>query len=380
MLHLKPDQGLHLVLGSPAKEALGAFAAEDGAANVWSSAAYKRGDVLLSVLDSRPRVLLCLETARRSSSTSGGVIDVEDVWPLPRLIPVAAVEARLGHRLPAAPGPVPATLSQPLLDALEAELADPTPFISREGARCLTTSRARASGLQMVVLQRSAGFCYCCARGHLQLFGGKGLAALEVHHLRPLAGVEAEVETSPDELVAVCGACHNVLHSSIEPNVQDLRFEWRPGCPECRAKRAQPILWGSPAELPADDVVAAGCLVPERPAQWQCAECSYRWRDEDEPNDDEEGGEARQMLRDSWPVPREDGAVMGFGSDRFLLALQVQEAAMYAADFWTAEGGEFVEEVCPPGSMKDLCVALERALPAALLEEGKDPDAWRGPF
>ena len=204
------------------------------------------------------------------------------------------------------------------------------------------------------------------------------MASLEVHHLRPLGEAdETEVETEPAELVAVCGACHNLLHSSTQPSVQDLRYEWRPACPECDRKRAQPILWGMPDGPPPEDVVIAGCLVSERPEQWACADCGHRWRDEDEPKEDEEGYDARHVLRAIWPAPRDTMIVSNFGSDHLHLALRRHDNGLYEADFRTAQGGGVVEQICAAGTMKDLCAALERALPSVLLEEGKDEDAWR---
>lgn len=68
--------------------------------------------------------------------------------------------------------------------------------------------------------------------------------------------------------------------------------------------------------------------------------------------------------------------VSNFGSDRLHVFLEQDADGYCESALWTAEGGEYVEELCPRGTMKDLCIALERRLPLVLAEEGLDPESW----
>jgi len=89
-------QRLHLIAGSPWWYALGEFMAGLGDGKYWSAPErYSRGDLLLSVLDTSPPVLLCLE--RATSKQSGRTINVEGDWvDFPRLVPVQVIEQRAG--------------------------------------------------------------------------------------------------------------------------------------------------------------------------------------------------------------------------------------------------------------------------------------------
>lgn len=294
VLELHRGQRLHLVLGSPPKEALGAFREGDVDRALWEAAAYRKDDLLLTVLDCRPRLLLCLERAAAANSRpSSSRIEVAATWSPPRLLSVPCVQARLGQRLPSAPGPVPDHLAGPLLDAVAKESLNPTPLRVKEGWRCDSTARARSSGLQVAVLGDSRGFCSGCERDFGSLFGGQGYAALEVHHLDALStSADQPVTTATGRLVAVCGACHNLLHARRTRNLQEIRYEWRPLCPECHARLAQHLVFGLPGEPPPfDDVVFGGCIVPGRSMEWQCGNgaCRYQWSSLDEPTEGDLG-------------------------------------------------------------------------------------------
>lgn len=276
MLQRTGQQRLHLVLGSPWKEALGTFYAADAGAGLWQCEDYDKGDLLLTVLDCTPRVLLCLE--RTAASGPDPDIEVDEVYAFPQLLFVPSITSRLGRRLPLAPGPVPDRLADRLLEAIAEEIASPTPLRLREGRRCASTSRLRASGLQAVALARSEGRCEACDRDFGSLFAGAGLAALEVHHLDSLGNEQVEVvETSVDRLTAVCGGCHNVLHSVASPTLQELRYAWRPPCPQCHARQTKPILFGMPVAAPPDDVILGGCDVSDPRPEWQCGSCGHEW-------------------------------------------------------------------------------------------------------
>lgn len=276
MLQREVGQQLHLVLGRPWREAQIVFATGSDR-DLWEAPSYEAGDLLLTILDTRPRTFLCLERASRASSRSR-FIHVTDAWAPPAPVFVDSVIGRLERRLPRVPGPVPEQLADDLLRALAEEVSDPTPITVREGRRCSGTSRERSSGLQAIVLARAGGVCAACERDYSQVLDGRGVAALEVHHLDALAGSpDDEVETSLERLVTVCGACHNLLHAPPQPGLLELRYAWRPSCPQCDDRQTQRTLWGMPAGPVCEDVFIGGCALPETLTQWRCAACGHEW-------------------------------------------------------------------------------------------------------
>lgn len=274
-------QRLHLVLGAPWKQALGAYIAGNGTTqeSVWQAPPdYDKGDLLLTVLDSRPRLLLCLERARRPAA-SGGSIYVDDAVTFDPLIPLPALAIGLAGRLPAAPSTLADELADEVLGRLAQEVASPSDWWGREGTRSSSTTRARSAGLQATVLARSGGRCAGCDRNYGALLGGDGLYGLEVHHLDSLARSASEVvQTSPKRLVALCGGCHGVAHSPSQPSVDDLRFAWRPSCPQCDAMVTRAILYGDAgALLDPRHFVAGGCLSGAGSPDWSCGACGHVW-------------------------------------------------------------------------------------------------------
>ena len=56
--------------------------------------------------------------------------------------------------------------------------------------------------------------CSVCAFDFRQFYGELGSEVCEVHHLRPLADADGEVQTRLDDLAVVCANCHRMLHRS----------------------------------------------------------------------------------------------------------------------------------------------------------------------
>lgn len=228
-LSRRRQERLHLVVGSPWKEAV--FALRPRAeVSLWHGPpVMTKGDLILTVLDSRPRMLLCLERLLEDCGKADSAIVVggpADYFV--QLLFVPAVEKRLGRRFPSAPATLPDTLADEILVAVSAELEAPTPWAVNEGASSPSTSRHRSSGLQALVLKASSGKCLCCERDFATLLQGGGAFGLEVHHLDALSNSQSEVvTTSPERLVVVCGGCHNILHGPQRPSVDSLRHAWR---------------------------------------------------------------------------------------------------------------------------------------------------------
>ncbi len=202
MLRPGKDCRLHLPLGKPWKEALGSLEREGVSDDLWYwVGALDTGDVLLTALDTRPRMFAVIERAAKPTTSRSKWLDIDQFERFPLLVSVAAVEERMGGRMPRIPGPVPKDLTAALLDAVEAELTSRTPEVAREGRRCASSSRMRSTGLQAQALTASGGYCAACERDFGALLKGEGYAALEVHHRTPLAdSPDEEVETTVDHL------------------------------------------------------------------------------------------------------------------------------------------------------------------------------------
>jgi hypothetical protein len=226
-LSRRRKERLHLISGSPWKEAI--FAQQRGGVRRWPSPpVMAQGDLILTVLDSRPRTLLCLERLRDSREAgSDYVVDRRaDYFDHAFLVP--AIEKRLGRPLPGAPVTLSEKVADEVLAAVAAEWKAPTLLPVKEGACSPSTSRSRSSGLQAVALSASSGICQCCERDYAGLSNGDGAFALEVHHLDALANSKTQiVTTSPKRLAVVCGGCHNILHGPHSPTVHSLRYAWR---------------------------------------------------------------------------------------------------------------------------------------------------------
>jgi hypothetical protein len=184
---LTGSQRLHLIQGRPWKYALGDFMADARDGHCWfASKRFTRGDLLLSVLETQPPVLLCLERAR--AKPKGHSIDVGAFGLyFDRLVPVHVIEQRAGVTLPHAPATLRKKVAAAVLDAIATELSNPTDWLDsavggRSGAGCRIPT-----GVQAVVLMAAHGVCQACGRDFGALFDGRGIAGLEVHDLGGLA-------------------------------------------------------------------------------------------------------------------------------------------------------------------------------------------------
>lgn len=85
-------------------------------------------------------------------------------------------------------------------------------------------NRDLAETLKEEALQSASYECRVCGLRPYDLYGEAGRAALECHHIVPLAELDGESETRLDDLALVCACCHRVLHAVCEPrSIDDLR-------------------------------------------------------------------------------------------------------------------------------------------------------------
>ena len=195
---LAGSQRLHLIQGRPWKYALGDFMADARDGQCWfASKRFTRGDLLLSVLEAQPPVLLCLERAR--TKPKGPSIDVgTGGLYFHRLVPVQVIEGRAGVTLPHAPATLRKKVAAAVLDAMATELSNPTEWLDaavgrRSGAGCRIPT-----GVQAAALMAAQGVCQACGRDFGALLDGRGIAGLEVHDLGGLANSSDNTDDDAD--------------------------------------------------------------------------------------------------------------------------------------------------------------------------------------
>lgn len=68
--------------------------------------------------------------------------------------------------------------------------------------------------------------CMCCDFDFERMYGERGVGFIEIHHKRPLYGLEREVIINPKEdLAPVCSNCHRVIHRKKDNvlSIEELR-------------------------------------------------------------------------------------------------------------------------------------------------------------
>jgi hypothetical protein len=141
-----------------------------------------RGDLLLSVLQTQPPMLVCLERAR--TKPKGHSINFEAFGLyLHRLVPLHVIEQRAGVTLPPAPATLHKKMASAVLDAIATEVSNPTDWLDsvvggRSDGRCRVPT-----GVQAAALMAAQGVCQACGRDFGALLDGRGIAGLEVHDL-----------------------------------------------------------------------------------------------------------------------------------------------------------------------------------------------------
>lgn len=81
--------------------------------------------------------------------------------------------------------------------------------------------------MRAACLAAAGGICAGCTADFAALLDGAGECALEVHHLHPLADrPDDTVETMLNDVVALCAACHRIMHSPAKPNLAQLQQAW----------------------------------------------------------------------------------------------------------------------------------------------------------
>ena len=276
---LATDRRLHIMSGSPWPAALGAALTEDWDSQLWRAAKpFEKGDLLLTVLDTRPRTILSLGLATKSETPRSRAYYLVEITTFTPVVLTTDVEILTGTRFPPL-GPVPRDLAFSILAAL-----DECRYLRRAPIQPGTACSSLSTGQRAVVLSEAAGLCAACQREFGGVLGRHGLSGLDVHIQDVLNRRTGSTEPTA---VVLCAGCHRIVHAAQDADhanlelspYAELRYAWRPQCPACDAKRAMPILWGMPSEEPPEDVAVGGCDVWDHPEQWECRACRHRWSD-----------------------------------------------------------------------------------------------------
>lgn len=87
---------------------------------------------------------------------------------------------------------------------------------------------SRNSGLRDRVLRESGGTCEACGVNFSNLLRGRALRALQVHHRKQVALLDAPALNGPEDLAVVCANCHSIIHADLTRAmpVEHLRTLW----------------------------------------------------------------------------------------------------------------------------------------------------------
>ena len=129
--YIKRGQYLYIASGSPWEEALETFHSEQRLGRVWTVARdYRPGDMILTILNTTPRVFLCVEWARHHGSEGRAILVDDDRTILfENGISVNAVQEMIGRTLKAN-NVFSGSEANGIIAALNAELADPSPWFA----------------------------------------------------------------------------------------------------------------------------------------------------------------------------------------------------------------------------------------------------------
>jgi len=83
----------------------------------------------------------------------------------------------------------------------------------------------RNSKLRNEAINKYGYKCFVCCFDFYEKYGGYGAGFIEVHHLRLLADIKVEQESTLEDVRVVCSNCHSVLHhQGREPmDIDELR-------------------------------------------------------------------------------------------------------------------------------------------------------------
>lgn len=246
-------QKLFVVTGAPWKDALLGYLSDDAPADFWGLPdGLEAGDLVLSVLHTTPRTLLCLERV-----VDPGVrrLQVETVWDWPWLPDVEEWEAVSGVEIPRREGRIRDEDADRLLGALS--------LIGPQYPAMLDDSATRAR----VIVDRGL-VCGGCDEA-IDLTAGPPADQVQVFALTAERGRAAQQ--------VLCAPCNWEAKNACATTVEELKFAVHPACPGCGGKKTRGIMWGMPAGPMGEWIEIGGCCITGNDPVWFCGECRHSW-------------------------------------------------------------------------------------------------------
>ncbi|MCA1006529.1 hypothetical protein LCL87_12415 [Rhodococcus hoagii] len=253
----------HLVVGDPWLDAAAGFLGFGSPdEEPWRLGdGIRTGDLVVTVLDTDPRLLLCVE---RVDAIEDDGIAVGERWTTSGFPPVDAVEQWAGVALPTCPGPLPHAVADVLL-----ALIDEHPGLQ------LPAPPGSAADAQLLLTLRSPECDGCHGVLHL----GDPISRRRVHlHAAPFF---SEPGARPDWSTVLCASCVEEMTAAGFTNYVDYRFSLHPPCPNCAAHTTAMMCMGFPPDPGprgfAPWVSMGGCCVGPDTPSWTCGTCHHSW-------------------------------------------------------------------------------------------------------
>lgn len=262
---MKRDAGqrVFLVVGSPWLTAIAVIRNENSEEDPWhATGSFNTGDLLVTVLDTEPRAVLCVERLEEGGPEDESVV-LGERWMAMGLPPVPEIEARAAALLPKMPGPVPARDADRLLTAIAMVNGYLENFQSgAAGHGALGEAWVRLNAAPMCVLCEDP-----------------------VDRGDPTTGVH--ISTSDDARSDVdgllCSGCFDEMeHSRYVTLVEHMLAARHPQCPRCAAFQTLRVALGK-LQLPPDVAprwpweIATGDVFSGDETRWHCRACGYGW-------------------------------------------------------------------------------------------------------
>jgi hypothetical protein len=263
MLTRNPRQRVFLVVGSPWLDAIAAIRDDSRDGDPWHvSGSFRPGDLLVTVLDTDPRAVLCVERLEEGGPDDDPVV-LGERRMTERLPPVREVELLAATTMPRHPGLTPAKQADRLLQAIDAVNALLAANMYGTIPRVLVEAGTRLNA------RSSCGLCDDPV--------DPGDPAVKVHLPDPVGEPRDDVDA------LLCAACSNELAGSRHGTLVHHRLATRhPQCPRCAAFQTLSVVVGGlqlppdigkwqPWQLPTTDVITG------EETEWCCDACGYCW-------------------------------------------------------------------------------------------------------
>eukprot|EP01133_Synstelium_polycarpum_P020605 gene20605-24745_t len=264
MITRSSGQHVFIALGTPWIDAVVAFLEPRARVDPWiMHGKMAIGDLLITVLDTTPRTLLCIETvAAPFDGTSPMEVD-ERPYELHGLPTVPELEQRWSITFPTDPGPVDDALADQILTAGQSHYAhyfgdidtlDPTSTAAH--ARTLMNERGNCTG--------------CGSPMPLRKFNSSDRL-----HFHSASRIFRQAEPGDDYPAVLCRKCTGRMATSGHTNFIDYMLAKNPPCPHCGAHRTAQCAPGMPVH-PFDHLpwlAVTGCVVGPDTPEWTCRAC-----------------------------------------------------------------------------------------------------------